>query len=102
MTSHCWKGYFLSLEEFAHGYVRHQSIEYSAPNAAGIDIGSSSHFVAVPADRSEAPVREFGCYTEDLNQQSQAEYDAKFQNRTFKYLQLKAKSLGFDLVPQAV
>ena len=37
------------------------------PNAAGIDIGSRSHFVAVPADRSETPVREFGCYTQDLN-----------------------------------
>ena len=37
------------------------------PNAAGIDIGSSSHFAAVPTDRSETPVREFGCYTEDLN-----------------------------------
>ena len=35
-------------------------------NAAGIDIGSSSHFVAVPADRSESAVREFGCYTQDL------------------------------------
>jgi transposase len=35
-------------------------------NAAGIDIGSSSHFVAVPADRSESAVREFGGYTQDL------------------------------------
>jgi hypothetical protein len=24
------------------------------PNAAGIDVGSRSHFVAVPADRSES------------------------------------------------
>lgn len=37
------------------------------PNAAGIDIGSRSHFVAVPADRATESVREFGCYTEDLN-----------------------------------
>ena len=36
------------------------------PNSAGIDIGSGSHFVAVPADRSDSPVREFGCYTQDL------------------------------------
>lgn len=27
------------------------------PNAAGIDIGGSSHFVAVPQDRSDTPVR---------------------------------------------
>ena len=35
-------------------------------NAAGIDVGASSHFVAVPADRSERPVREFGAFTADL------------------------------------
>lgn len=40
------------------------SIQY--PHAAGIDRGSRSHFVAVPSDRSEEAVREFGCYTEDL------------------------------------
>jgi transposase len=37
------------------------------PRAAGIDIGSRSHFVAVPNDRPEEPaVREFGAYTPDL------------------------------------
>jgi transposase len=36
------------------------------PNAAGIDIGSASHFVAVPADRDDEPVREFKSFTEDL------------------------------------
>ena len=35
-------------------------------NAAGIDIGASSHFAAVPPDRSERPVREFAAYTADL------------------------------------
>lgn len=38
------------------------------PHAAGIDIGGSSHFVAVPSDRSEMPVKEFGCYTQDLQE----------------------------------
>jgi len=37
------------------------------PNAAGIDIGCSSHYVAVPPDRDEEPVREFPCFTADLN-----------------------------------
>ena len=37
------------------------------PDAAGIDIGASSHWVAVPADRDEQPVREFGVMTDDLN-----------------------------------
>lgn len=36
------------------------------PNAAGIDIGCASHFVAVPADRDEQPVREFRSFTADL------------------------------------
>ncbi len=35
-------------------------------NAAGIDVGASSHFVAVPADRAEPPVREFEAFTADL------------------------------------
>ena len=35
-------------------------------NAAGIDVVASSHFVAVPGDRSEPPVREFHAYTADL------------------------------------
>src|ERR1700694_3246220 len=37
------------------------------PNAAGIDIGSGSHFVAVPPDRDDEPVREFPSFTVDLN-----------------------------------
>ena len=37
------------------------------PNAAGIDIGSSEHWVAVPEDRDEQPTRPFGCFTQDLN-----------------------------------
>ena len=37
------------------------------PNAAGIDVGSASHFVAVPPDRDETPVREFPSFTADLN-----------------------------------
>jgi transposase len=35
-------------------------------DAAGIDVGSKSHFVAVPAGRDEQPVREFGSWTADL------------------------------------
>lgn len=36
------------------------------PDTAGIDIGSRSHFVAVPADRDDKPVREFLTFTTDL------------------------------------
>lgn len=35
-------------------------------NAAGIDIGAGSHYVAVPADRDAQPVRTFDAFTADL------------------------------------
>ena len=35
-------------------------------NAAGIDVGASSHFAAVSTDRAEPPVREFAAFTADL------------------------------------
>ena len=35
-------------------------------NAAGIDVGATSHFVAVPANHAEQPVREFAAFTADL------------------------------------
>ena len=34
--------------------------------AAGVDVGASSHFVAVPEGRCEQPVREFASFTADL------------------------------------
>jgi transposase len=46
--------------------VRPQGLEVAHPNAAGIDIGSASHFVAVRPDADDIPVREFGSFTEDL------------------------------------
>src|ERR687886_523875 len=36
-------------------------------NAAGIDIGASAHFVAVPPDRDPQPVRQFATFTADLH-----------------------------------
>ena len=35
-------------------------------NAAGIDVGATSHYVAVPADRTEQPVQEFEAFTAGL------------------------------------
>jgi len=43
-------------------------LELAHPNAAGIDIGSASHFVSVPPDRDDEAVREFKSFTEDLEQ----------------------------------
>ena len=37
------------------------------PNAAGIDVGASSHWVAVPPHSTDDPVHEYGAMTDDLN-----------------------------------
>ena len=47
--------------------VGRAGLQLTHPNAAGIDIGSASHFVAVPPDRDDEPVREFASFTADLN-----------------------------------
>jgi transposase len=52
--------------------LRNRSISRSGlslthPNAAGIDIGSAAHLVAVPPDRDDEPVREFASFTADLH-----------------------------------
>ena len=36
-------------------------------NAAGIDVGATEHWVAVPEDRAEESVRRFGAFTADLS-----------------------------------
>lgn len=38
-----------------------------AADAAGIDLGATEHYVAVPATRDARPVRRFGAFTEDLH-----------------------------------
>jgi hypothetical protein len=40
-------------------------------NAAGIDIGSTSHFIAIPVDRCDEPVQECQCFTSDLHRAAQ-------------------------------
>lgn len=42
------------------------SLEVIHPDAAGIDIGNESHYVAVPPTRDSEPVRRFGCTTAEL------------------------------------
>ena len=47
------------------------SLEVVHPDAAGIDIGNESHYVAVPATRDSQPVRRFGCTTGELQAMAQ-------------------------------
>lgn len=48
-----------------------KTLEILNPNAAGIDVGSGSHFVAVPSDCEGQTVREFECFTADLHRLAQ-------------------------------
>src|SRR5882724_9469653 len=41
-------------------------LEIVHPDAAGIDIGNESHYVAVAPSRDKQPVRSFGCTTGEL------------------------------------
>jgi transposase len=52
------------MEEFVA--VRKRELTVMFPNAAGIDVGSASHYVAVPPERCAQSVREFQSFTEDL------------------------------------
>lgn len=42
-------------------------LQHIKPNAAGIDIGATHHFVAVPQAHDEDSVREFGTFTTELH-----------------------------------
>ena len=44
------------------------TLEVLHPDAAGIDIGNESHYVAVPPSRDTQPVRRCGCTTAELKQ----------------------------------
>jgi len=41
-------------------------LEMIHPDAAAIDVGNQTHFVAVPPGRDAEPIREFGCWTAAL------------------------------------
>ena len=46
--------------------TRTLGLEVVHPQAAGIDVGNGTHYVAVPPHLDESPVRTFGCFTSDL------------------------------------
>jgi transposase len=50
----------------AAGGKRAGSLKQVHPNAAGIDVGAASHYVAVPEGRDDQPIREFRAFTGDL------------------------------------
>jgi len=44
------------------------TIKLLRPNAAGIDVGSQMHYVAVPSDRSEQCVKKYGSFTSEIHE----------------------------------
>ena len=53
-------------QEKGHASRGEKSLPLVNQNAAGIDLGSETHWVAVPADRDEISTRPFRCFTADL------------------------------------
>jgi transposase len=45
-----------------------KALEIVHPDAAGIDVGGSEHWVAISPDRDPEPVRRFGCFTADVRE----------------------------------
>src|SRR5438477_5564817 len=45
-----------------------KALEIVDPDAAGIDVGGSEHWVAISPDRDPELVRRFGCFTGDLRE----------------------------------
>ncbi len=75
------------------------------PNAAGIDISSKEHYVAVNPDASSEPIKSFGCFTEDLKTLvgwlKECKVDTVAMEATGIYwisLYLMLEEAGFDVV----
>jgi hypothetical protein len=62
------------------GKKRDSKIMQLNPNAAGIDIGSRRHYVAVPADRG------------------QLYYEKQYRQRVLKNLTRRAREMGYDII----
>ena len=45
-----------------------KALEIVHPDAAGIDVGGSEHWVAISPDRDPEPLRRFGCFTADVRE----------------------------------
>jgi transposase len=48
--------------------VKRQGLRIVHPYAAGIDVGSRKHYVAIPAECGDQTIRHFGCMTPDLHE----------------------------------
>lgn len=63
---HDWQSLNQKQRKHAIRQIEKEELDIVHPDAAGIDVGNASHFVAVSSARDPQPVRQFGCFTEDL------------------------------------
>lgn len=63
-----WKKPADRPKQSAQGKKDWKAVDIVHPDAAGIDVGGSEHWVAVSPDRDPEPVRRFGCFTADLRE----------------------------------
>jgi transposase len=47
-------------------WAENPGLDVVHPDAAGIDVGNSEHYVAIAPEKSAEPVRRFGCFTAEL------------------------------------
>ena len=71
-------------------------------NAAGIDVGNESHFVAVPPDRDEHPVREFGCWTRARNERAEWLQSCRIDTVAMQAMGVYGMALYDVLEPQGI
>jgi hypothetical protein len=58
------------------------------PQAAGIDVGNASHYVAVRPDRDPEPVQEL--WSRDGSDKGADYYEQKYRNQQLQFLRKKA------------
>ena len=56
-----------SVQTSVNTKVDWKTLEVVHPDAAGIDVGGSEHWVAIHPERDPEPVRCYGCFTADLH-----------------------------------
>lgn len=52
-------------------WTENPGLDVVHPQAAGIDVGNSEHYVAIAADKASEPVQRFNCFTSDLRRLAQ-------------------------------
>jgi transposase len=83
-----------------------KALDIVHPEAAGIDVGGSEHWVAISPDRDPEPVRRFGCFTADLREMARWLIDKGVRSvamqSTGVYFALSSALIGRVQVPPAL